>query len=101
LWVISKDKQKIVFIDPKGFIHGPAEKIAKIEVQKTLKEIELKLKRKDIELISFIVDGESSSYNKIRGLSGINNKAEFENKRVVFQDDSDCVNKIMSTVIES
>lgn len=99
LWVVDGKKQKIVFIDPKGLIHGPAEKIAKIEVKNTLKDIEIKLKRKDVELTSFIVAGEGSSFDKIRGLKNWNTKEEFEDNHVVFQEDHDYVNKIISKII--
>ena len=99
LWVIDDKKQKIAFIDPKGLIHGPAQIKAKIEVKNTLKDIESKLRRKDIELTSFIVAGENSTFSKIKGLAGINTKAEFENNHVVFQEDRDYVDKIISKVI--
>lgn len=99
LWVINDKKQKIAFIDPKGLIHGPAEKMAKIEVKNTLKDIESKLKRKDVELTSFIVAGENSTFSKIKGLAGINTKTEFEDNHVVFQEDRDYVDKIISKVI--
>jgi hypothetical protein len=99
LWVIDGKKQKIAFIDPKGLIHGPSEKIAKIEIGKTLKEVESKLKRKDIELTSFIVAGEDSSFEKIRGLAGINTKTKFEENHVIFQEDEDYIDKIITRII--
>jgi hypothetical protein len=100
LWVIDGKKQKIAFIDPKGLIHGPAENIAKIKVNKTLKEIESRLERKDVELYSFIVAGKTSSFEKIKGLAGMETKAEFENNHVVFQEDADYVDKIITRIAD-
>jgi hypothetical protein len=64
-----------------------------------LKEIESKLSRKDIELTSFIVAGGDSSFEKIKGLAGINTKTEFEEKHVVFQDDENYIDRIITRVI--
>jgi hypothetical protein len=44
---MTKHKQKIVFIHPNGRIHSPAEKTSKIRVQKSLKDVEMIVKRKE------------------------------------------------------
>ena len=64
-----------------------------------LKEIEIKLNKKNFELTSFIVAGESSSFTKIKGLGDMKTKDDFEKNHVVFQEDSDYIEKIISTVI--
>jgi len=99
LWCVDEKKQRIAFIDPKGLVYGPEEKKAKIEVRKTLKEIEKKLKRDDVELTSFIVAVESSSFDTIKGGLGFETKKEFEDNHVVFQEDDDYVDKIMSKIM--
>lgn len=99
LWIVEGKKQKIVFIDPKGLVHAPGEKIPKIEIRNTLKEIEEKLKRKDIELTSFIVAGATSSFDKIKGLGDMKTKSDFEKNHVVFQEDQNYVDKIIGQVI--
>ncbi len=99
LWVVNGKKQNIVFIDPKGLVHAPGEKIPKIEVRNTLKEIETKLNKKNFGLTSFIVAGESSSFTKIKGLGDMKTKEDFENNHVVFQEDKDYVKKIILSVI--
>ena len=99
MWAKGKKKEKITFIDPKGLIHGPAENSAKIGVNDTLKRIQKRLGKDNIELASFIVSG--SPLAKIKGLDGLSTKSGFEEKHVVFQDDSNYVEKIISSIIKS
>ncbi len=100
LWVVNNEKQKIVFIDPKSLIHAPGDKIPKIEIKNTLKEIEARLNKTNFELTSFIVAGENSSFTKIKGLGNMRTKEDFEKNHVVFQEDVDYIEKIILSVID-
>lgn len=101
LYVMSDKKQKIVFIDPKGLVHSPGEVLPKIEINNILKNLEKKLKWNDvnIKLTSFIIAGKDSSFDKIRGIGGMMTGEEFEKKHVVFQENDDYVDKIISSVM--
>ena len=96
MWAKSKRKEKIIFIDPKGLIHGPAENSAKIRANDTLNEIQKKLNNDGIEMSSFIVS--NSPFSKIKRLDNMKTKREFEERHVVFQDDDDYVGKIISFI---
>lgn len=56
LWIIDKNRQKIIFIDPKGLIHPDLEKI---NFHATVKQIEATIRKKypeeNIEIYSYIV----------------------------------------------
>ena len=96
MWAKNKRKEKIIFIDPKGLIHGPAENSAKIRVHDTINEIQKKLNNDGIEMSSFIVS--NSPFSKIKRLDNMKTKREFEERHVVFQDDDDYVEKIISFI---
>jgi len=99
LWTVGKSKQKIAFIDPKGLLHGPAEKAAKIRVNNLLKELGKKLNKKNVELSSFIIAGENSPFEKVKGEAGLETKEEFENNNVLFQTDQDYIQKLITKII--
>ena len=99
LWIVKGNKQNIIFIDPKGLIHAPGKQSPKIQVWQTLKEIETKLKDKNIQLTSFIVAGETSEISAIRTTDGMKTQQDFEDNHVVFQNDDKYIEKIITSVI--
>lgn len=99
LWVINKKSQKLAFVDPKGLIHGHTGNIDKIRVRNTLADLQKKLNKKNIELTSFIIAGENSTFDKIKGLGGMQTKQEFEDNNVLFQADSDYIEKLITKIL--
>jgi hypothetical protein len=99
IWAIKDKTQKIAFVDPKGLLHGPADKTAKIQVGSSLKELQKKLNMKNIELTSFIIAGENSPFDKVKGLAGLQTKQEFEDNNVLFQTDHDYVEKMIKRIV--
>jgi hypothetical protein len=94
LWIDTKDKQYMTFIDPKGLVyHRPHD--PKIQFYKTIKELEnyTNLKEtkgsKDIILNSFIISG-SDFYNT--KISWNYEKAEFTEHHILFLEHPDCIN---------
>ncbi len=101
MWVAESTKQSITFIDPKGImmleknINNP-----KIQFYKTVKELEVRLQptctEKQVFLNSFILSGTSAAdASAFYGLK----KPEFESRNVLFLEDEDCVEKMMSKVL--
>lgn len=98
MWIAETDKQYITFIDPKGImmleknINNP-----KIKFYKTIKELEVRLQpsytEKQIVLNSFIMSGtpatDASSFYGVK-------KTELESRHVLFLEDEDCIEKMMS-----
>jgi hypothetical protein len=99
LWAVKDKTQKIAFIDPKGLLHGPADKTAKIQVRNSLKDLERKLSIKNIELTSFIIAGENSPFEKVKGMAGLNTKKQFEDSNVLFQTDANYVTKLIKKIV--
>lgn len=96
LWAINEEGQKLVFIDPKGLIHGAADKKAKIELNKTLDEIQEFLEREDIELSSFILS--ISPFDELKRVYDWD-KVKFEENNVLFQEDDDYIEKLIDKII--
>jgi len=100
MWIAEDDKQYITFIDPKGImmleknINNP-----KIQFYKTIKEKEAQLQpsctEKQIILNSFIISGtpaaDASAHFGVR-------RPEFESRNVLFLEDDDCIEKMMSKI---
>ncbi|MFY9473391.1 MAG: hypothetical protein WAQ00_07400 [Tepidanaerobacteraceae bacterium] len=100
MWIAEDDKQYITFIDPKGImmleknINNP-----KIQFYKTIKEKEAQLQptctEKQIILNSFIMSGtpaaDASSHFGVK-------RPEFESRNVLFLEDDDCIEKMMSKI---
>lgn len=99
LWVINKKSQKLAFVDPKGLVHGLAGNVDKIAVRNTLVYLQKKLNKKNTELTSFIIAGENSTFDKIKGLAGMQTKQEFEDNNVLFQADSDYIKKLITKIL--
>ena len=52
-WLIGKDETHMIFLDPKGLVHGDNQ--AKIELHKSIKDIEQHLDRPEMRLHSYIL----------------------------------------------
>jgi len=52
-WLIGRDETHMIFLDPKGLVHG--ENQAKIDLHKAIKDIEQYLDRSDVRLHSYIL----------------------------------------------
>ncbi|MEM3974885.1 MAG: DEAD/DEAH box helicase family protein [Ignisphaera sp.] len=88
MWVKYKDKQIIVFIDPKGLEHTKTLNDEKIQFAKEIKNIEKKLSNSNIILESFILS--ITSYDKlIEGMVNPPSKEEYEANHVLFLEDED------------
>lgn len=103
MWITGAGKQYITFIDPKGImmleknINNP-----KIQFYKTIKELEARLKpswaEKLIILNSFIMSGTSAADAK--AFWGVK-KSELESRNVLFLEDEECVEKMISKILLS
>jgi hypothetical protein len=100
MWIAEDDKQYITFVDPKGImmleknINNP-----KIQFYKTIKDLEARLQssctEKQIILNSFIMSGTSAA--DVSAFYGVK-KPEFERRNVLFLEDEDCIEKMMSKI---
>jgi len=100
MWIAEDEKQYITFIDPKGImmlernINNP-----KIQFCKTIKDLEARLQPtctdKQIILNSFIMSGTSAA--DASAFYGVK-RQEFESRNVLFLEDDDCMEKMMSKV---
>lgn len=96
LWLVSKQKQRIIFIDPKGIRNiGPAD--PKIQFHETIKDIEKRLGDPSINLESFIVSNTPSFTMEMLWRMP---KKDMLQKHIVFQEeDKDTyINMIFSKV---
>lgn len=93
LWVNEGQKQRVVFIDPKGIRNLRGLKDVKIQLYKTLKdEIEPMLGDKDVTLDSFIIS--NTKYSDVRHFGS---KEDFYANHVLFdKDDNDYVKRLFS-----
>ncbi len=106
LWLIKDNKQKIVFIDPKGLRnHKPED--PKVQFYKTIKDIEADLhnqapENKTIELHAFLVSNTLASVleSQWSGDGRTVTKKKMESWNILFQidDASDYVSKIIKRV---
>jgi len=83
LWLISGQRQRIIFVDPKGIRNiGPTD--PKIQFYKTIKEIEQRLGDLSINLESFIVSNTPSFTMKMLWRM---TKDEMLERHIVFQEE--------------
>ncbi|MGQ9569482.1 MAG: hypothetical protein ACUVUQ_01305 [Thermodesulfovibrionales bacterium] len=88
MWIKEAEKQKIVFIDPKGLEHTKGLDDEKIKLKDGIKELEQKLGKKEVVLESFIIS--KTPYNElIKGRTEPPSKDEYINQHVLFLNDSD------------
>jgi hypothetical protein len=107
LWMDTKDKQFMTFIDPKGLIHhNPGD--PKIKFYQTIKELEKhpllqKTKgEKDIILNSFILSG--SGFAAIKNMWSVidqsySDKKGFANNHVIFLEHDECIKTMFDKLI--
>jgi len=108
LWIDTKDKQYMTFIDPKGLIHhNPGD--PKIEFHKTIKELEKRpllqetKGNKDIILNSFIVSGSGFATIKNKWSiidSAFSDKSGFTNNHVIFLEHDDCIKTMFDKILD-
>jgi len=107
LWIDTKDKQYMTFIDPKGLIHyNPGD--PKIKFYQTIKELEKRpllqetKGSKDIILNSFIVSGSgfASIKNKWSLIDSVfSDKTGFSKNHVVFLEHDDCIKTMFEKLL--
>jgi len=83
VWLLTEDRQHIVFVDPKG-IRNIGATDPKIQFYETIKEIEQRMGDSKISLDSFIISGTPS--HTMRMLWGID-KAAMKQRHVLFQEE--------------
>jgi len=83
MWIKSKDRQRIVFLDPHGMEHDKALDNEKIPLSKDIKQLEEKLGDKKITLDSFILT--NTSYESLKkARTAAETKEEFKANHVLF-----------------
>ncbi len=98
MWLRKNEEQNIIFIDPKGIRNLGNFNDEKIQLHKTIKEIESKIQSDGVKpkpkLHSFILS--VSSYDDIKKTFGEGNhsKEEFEANHVLFIKDNDWIEKL-------
>ena len=96
LWRVVEGKQYITFIDPKGIRNLDGKNDPKITFFERIKEIEKQLGNTDIILNSVII-----SNTEIRNINWREDwkQPDFEEHNILFQDDSNYINKLLSRTI--
>lgn len=97
MWLIYGDKQYITFIDPKGIRNLRGKTDAKIQLSRTIKDIQNNLREQDENIIlnSFIISG--TPYSEI---SHWGSKEELEALNVLFQKEDDAyIEKIFTNIL--
>jgi len=105
LWIKDKEKQKIIFIDPKGIRNLGNFNDNKIqfctdyikEIEKIIKkEVDEKTVKEKLELFAFIVS--VSKYDEIKDNfgTGQHTKEEFEEHNIIFIEDINYINKMLN-----
>lgn len=91
MWRRKKDRQTIVFIDPKGIRNVEDEKV---QLHKNIKELEKTIGRKGIRLESFIIS--VSEFKKIKEMYGYakKDKKKLEQEHVLFMEDKDIIENL-------
>jgi hypothetical protein len=98
VWLVAADRQDIIFVDPKGLFHVPAND-PKVQFHETIKELQSRLTQpagETIALHSFILSRtKADTLQEIWGLT----HAEIEARNVFFIDDSQYIEKILTSVM--
>lgn len=98
VWLVRNNRQDIVFVDPKGLFHVAAND-PKVAFHETIKDLEARLRTPDDEAVglhSYIVSRTNSGIvMEMWGLS----KEEIESRNVLFLEDPDYVQKLISAVL--
>jgi len=96
LWLCSDAEQFVTFVDPHGMAHADGLADPKVQLHRSIKEVELLLAggTPEVVLNSFIV-----SVTPARDLTSWATQAQFEANNVVFWDDPEYVAKILTAVL--
>ncbi len=96
LWLIKDGKQYVSFIDPKGLNWSTGINDSKIQFHKTVKDVEKEMKDYSVILNSFIIS--NTEFEQLTLRREHISKQEFENNNVIFQADSNYIEKILVNV---
>jgi Type III restriction enzyme, res subunit len=95
LWAVTGNKQVIAFIEPHGISHeGPEH--PKVQFHKVIKDIETRLKDKNLRLESFVVTPTRFEQVKAQGHS----RKYWEARHVLFMDNINYLDVLMQNLIE-
>ena len=102
LWIDTKEKQYMTFIDPKGLVHNNPhdpkiqfyKKIKDLENYKSLKETK---GNKEIILNSFIIS--ITEYSEMKEKWNNYKEQDFNDCHVLFLDNQDCINTMFSKML--
>ena len=97
LWLVEGNTQRIAFIDPKGLMML-THKDRKLNFYSTIKVIEDEMADKDVKLYSFIISG--SKYIEIKEHYSNWSEADFKDKNILFQDDSNHIEDMMNKIMD-
>lgn len=103
MWARKNGEQTIVFIDPKGILNLGNFNDEKIQLHKTIKEIEKEIKfgkepsKPKLESLILSV----SNYDDIKETFGNGNipKHEFDKHNILFMEDEDLIDKIFKNIV--
>ena len=94
VWAVTGDKQVVAFIEPHGISHeGPEH--PKVQFHKVIKDIERRLKDKDVRLESFIVTPTPIAAVSDRGLT----REEWAERHVLFMDSPEYIDLMMNNLL--
>jgi hypothetical protein len=101
LWLLTREKQYVTFIDPKGIRNLQGENDPKILFYETIKEIERRLGDPNVVLNSFIISQTPPAH--VGWWGGGMTKAQFEERHVLFpsEDKSSYTKKLLSKILET
>lgn len=103
MWIKKDEEQTMVFIDPKGIRNLGNFNDEKIQLHKTIKEIEKEIKfdkePSKLRLESLVLS--ISNYDDIKKTFGEGNipKHEFEEHHILFMEDEDLIDKIFRNIV--
>jgi hypothetical protein len=103
IWINNKDKQHIIFVDPKGlkYINNISEDY-KVQLYKNIKNVEDRLNENwnknnvNFQLDAFIVS--VTPFTDVKDRFNVDNKEKFEDLHIFFQEDSDYICKMFKKI---
>lgn len=97
MWVKNGNRQRIVFLDPKGLEHTKSLENEKIQLANEIKNLERELGKKNIRLDSFILS--NTPYESlIKGIVNPESRQEYEANHVLFLDDYEWPKKLLGAI---
>jgi len=95
IWIKTGNNVTLSFIDPKGIRNSGNFNDEKIQLHKTIKELEYKFAAQNLRLESFIMS--VSRYPDIKRTfeDGRRSKQDFEDNHVLFIEDADIITKLL------